>query len=126
MEIARMREGMSAGGASDDVIDDLLGRMEFESAVPDVLRLWVSEPDGRLWLGVHDAGLFEMASEPPAGGWANALDVFEPDGRYLGRIPIPEGFRLRVVTEKALYGIWENELEVPFARRYRVLREAGD
>lgn len=126
MEVARMREGMSAGGASDDVIDDLLGRVEFESSVPDVLRVWVSEPDGRLWLGVHDAGLFEEASEPPGGGWANALDVFETDGRYLGRIPIPEGFRLRVVTEEALYGIWQNELEVPFARRYRVLREPGD
>ncbi len=125
METARMREGMSEGGASDDMIDDLLGRVEFESSVPDVLRVWVSEPDGRLWLGVHDDGLFENATEPPDGGWANALDVFEPDGRYLGRMPIPEGFRLRVVTEEALYGIWENELEVPFARRYRVLRNAG-
>ena len=126
MELARMREGMSEGGASDDVIDDLVDRMEFESSVPDVLRVWVSEPDGRLWLGVHDADLFQSAAEPPDGGWANALDVFERDGRYLGRIPIPEGFRLRVVTEDALYGIWENELEVPFARRYRVLRNAGD
>jgi hypothetical protein len=126
MEIARMREGMSQGGASDDVIDDLVDRVEFEASVPDVLRVWVSQPDGRLWLGVHDAGLFESASEPPAAGWANALDVFEADGRYLGRIPLPEGFRLRVVTEDALYGVWEDELEVPFARRYRVLREAGD
>ena len=125
-EVARMREGMAAGGASDDMIDDLLDRMEFESTVPDVLRVWVSEPDGRLWIGVHDAGLFENSAEPPEGGWANALDVFERDGRYLGRIPIPEGFRLRVVTEDALYGVWEDELEVPFARRYRVLRHAGD
>jgi len=126
MEIARMREGMSQGGASDDVIDDLVDRVEFESSVPDVLRVWVSEPDGRLWLGVHDADVFQNAAEPPDGGWANALDVFERDGRYLGRIPMPEGFRLRVVTEEALYGIWENELEVPFARRYRVLRDAAD
>lgn len=126
MEIARMREGMSQGGASDDVIDDFVDRVEFESTVPDVLRVWVSEPDGRLWLGVHDSDLFENAAQPPDGGWANALDVFERDGRYLGRIPIPEGFMLRVVTEGALYGIWENELEVPFARRYRVLRDAGN
>ena len=126
LEIARMREVMSEGGASDDAIDDIIDRVEFEPSVPDVLRVWVSEPDGRLWLGVHDAGLFENAAKPPDGGWANALDVFESDGRYLGRIPIPEGFRLRVVTEDALYGIWENDLEVPFARRYRVLREAED
>jgi hypothetical protein len=126
MEIARMREGMSQGGASDDLIDDLVDRVEFEASVPDVLRVWVSQPDGRLWLGVHDAGFFEAASEPTNGGWMNALDVFERDGRYLGRIPTPEGFRLTVVTEDALYGTWEDELEVPFARRYRVIREAED
>ncbi len=45
---------------------------------------------------------------------------------YLGRIPIPDGFSLRVVTESALYGVWEDDLEVPFARRYRVIRAAAE
>jgi hypothetical protein len=70
--------------------------------------------------------LFETLETVPRSGWANALDVFERDGTYLGRLPLPEGFLLRVVTEDALYGVWEDELEVPFARRYRVIRPAGD
>jgi len=86
----------------------------------------VSEPDGGLWIGVHDPDLFASEADRPLSGWANALDVFERDGRYLGRIPLPEGFTLRVVTEDALYGMWEDELEVPFARRYRLIRHAGD
>jgi hypothetical protein len=121
-ELDRMREGMAAGGASESAVEDLLGRVEFGSTIPEVLRVWVSEPDGRLWIGVHDSERFAAAESPPSGGWANALDVFEADGRYLGRIPIPVGFRLRVVTEDALYGVWEDALEVPFARRYRIER----
>lgn len=126
LEISRMRDAMSQGGAPDERIDELIDNMEFESTVPDVLRVWVSEPDGRLWIGVHDTDLFEIADEDPRGGWANALDVFEHDGSYLGQIPMPVGFRLRVVTEGALYGVWEDDLEVPFARRYRVVRPSGD
>jgi hypothetical protein len=126
LEVSRMRDGMSQGGAPDDRIDELIDNMEFESTLPDVFRVWVSEPDGRLWIGVHDADLFAEADSPLASGWANALDVFERDGRYLGRIAIPDGFSLRVVTENALYGVWEDDLEVPFARRYRVIRPADE
>ena len=126
LAISGMREGMAEGGAPADRIDELIDNMEFESSVPDVFRVWVSEPDGRLWIGVHDSRLFEDADEVPEGGWANALDVFERDGLYLGRIPMPDGFRLRVVTEGALYGVWEDELEVPFARRYKLIRDTID
>jgi hypothetical protein len=121
-----MREGMAAGGASEGMVDDMLNRVEFESTVPEVLRVWVSEPDGGLWIGVHDPDLFAIEPEGPISGWTNALDVFDSDGRYLGRIPLPGGFTLRVVTEDALYGIWEDDLEVPFARRYRLVRPASE
>lgn len=126
LEEAQMRESMSEAGMSEAAIDDQLGNLEFERTVPEVLRVWVSEPDGRLWIGVHDPELFAGGNIAREGGWANALDVFERNGLYLGRIPMPEGFRLRVVTDDALYGVWENELEVPFARRYRVIRSPAD
>jgi hypothetical protein len=124
--IEDMREGMSAGGASEGMVDDMLDRVEFESTVPEVLRVWVSEPDGGLWIGVHDPDLFAIEPDGSISGWTNALDVFESGGRYLGRIPLPVGFTLRVVTEDALYGMWEDELEVPFARRYRLVRPARE
>jgi hypothetical protein len=122
LAIDEMRTGMADGGAPRAAIDELLRKVVFGSTVPDVLRIWVSEPDGRLWVGVHDAGLFENQEDRPNGDWVNALDVFGREGLYLGRIPIPQHFTLRVVTEDALYGIWKDELEVPFARRYRVVK----
>lgn len=121
-----MREAMASGGAPEDRIDDLLENLAFESELPEVLRIWVSQPDGRLWIGVHDTQLFDQGFDTAQFGMMNALDVFERDGRYLGRVPLPEGFTLRVVTEDALYGVWEDELEVPFARRYRVVRPVTD
>ena len=120
LAIAEMREGMAEGGASESAIDEMLRKVVFESTVPDVLRVWVSQPDGRLWIGVHDAEIFSRQEGITNGDWVNALDIFEREGQYLGRIPMPEGFKLRVITEGALYGIWEDELEVPFARRYRI------
>ncbi|MDP2469881.1 MAG: hypothetical protein Q8W45_09140 [Candidatus Palauibacterales bacterium] len=117
-----MRAGMEEGGAPSAMVDEMLSGAEFESTMPPVLRVWVSDPDDRLWIGVHDPALFEGQEEGAALGWDNAWDVFEPDGRYLGRLPVPDGFRPRVVTEQAVYGVWEDELEVPFARRYRVVR----
>jgi hypothetical protein len=122
MAMDEIRQSMDAGGAPQTAIDDMLGKVAFESAMPEVLRVWVSEPDGRLWIGVHDPVLFDDGDGAPDGKWANALDVFEREGQYLGRLPIPSDFDLRVVTEGALYGIWEDELEVPFARRYRVVK----
>lgn len=120
-----IRETMAEFPGGESRTADLLERTEFESTVPEVLRVWVSDPDGRLWIGVHDVELFKRETEA-ALRWDNTWDVFESDGRYLGQVPIPEGFTLRVVTEDALYGVWEDEMEVPFARRYRVIRPAGD
>ena len=122
LAVAEMREGMESGGAPDDMIEDMLDRVEFEAVLPPVLRVWVSEPDGRVWVGVHDADRLDPEGGRPFSSWVNAWDVFERDGPYLGRVPAPDGFTLRVVTADALYGVWEDELEVPFARRYRVVR----
>ena len=122
LAVAEMRNGMAAGGASQARIDEMLRKVAFESTIPEVLRVWVSEPDGRLWVGVHDADIFSRQEDITDRDWVNALDVFEREGQYLGRIPVPEGFKLRVVTAGALYGFWKDDLEVPFARRYRVVR----
>jgi len=120
--IADMREAMLAGGGPSPMVDGMLEDLEFESTVPDVLRVWVSEPDGRMWIGVHDAGQFERTGEVSDPSWANAVDVFEREGGYLGRIPIPDRFQVRAVTETALYGMWTDELDVSYARRYRIVR----
>lgn len=51
------------------------------------------------------------------------LDVFDPDGRYLGRMRLPFALSRRplpLIQESVLYGVTEDELEVPFVIRARI------
>ena len=97
----------------------LLDRAEFPTNIPASFGLWVSEPSGRLWVGVRDPDL------PWDYERANAWDILEPDGTYVGRMSIPEGFRATRVTQDYVYGIWLDELEISHARRYQILRPRG-
>lgn len=111
---------LSEGGAGQDMVDSWLERLDFPDRVPAIQRVWFSVPDGALWVGVFDEEGFRSERVP------SAWDVFDGDGIYLGRVPVPDGFTPHTVTESFVYGVWEDELEVPFARRYRILRpEAG-
>lgn len=94
----------------------MLERAVFPDSLPAAVALWASEPDGHLWVGVIDPAL-PLRREGP-----NALEVFASDGRYRGRLPIPEGFRPTRVTARHLYGVWRDELDVTYARRYRIVR----
>lgn len=118
-----------SGGLSDRVLEGLRGdadtpgmramleRAVFPDSMPATVAVWASEPDGHLWVGVIDPAL-PLRREAP-----NALDVFAPDGSYEGRMPIPEGLRPTRITERHLYGVWRDELDVSYARRYRIVRE---
>jgi hypothetical protein len=97
----------------------LLDRAVFPKYVPATLGLWAAETAGELWVGVVDPSL----------AWnyetANAWDIFEVDGAYAGRMPMPADFRPTRVTGEHVYGIWLDDLDVPHARRYRILRGKG-
>jgi len=102
--------------ADDPRTRAVLERAVFPDSLPATAGLWVSEADGHLWVGVLD----------PALAWrvegANALDVFNGAGGYVGRLAIPEGLRPTRITSDYVYGVWLDELEVPRARRYRIVR----
>ena len=95
----------------------LLDRAVFPEHLPATLGLWAAESAGELWVGVVD----------PSSTWnyerANAWDIFEVGGAFLGRMAMPASFRPTRVTGEHVYGIWLDELDVPHARRYRILRE---
>ncbi|MEE8487778.1 MAG: hypothetical protein V3S56_06385 [Gemmatimonadota bacterium] len=97
----------------------LLDKAEYPANIPATFGLWVSEPSGRLWVGVRDPDL------PWDYERANAWDILEPDGTYVGRMPIPAGFRATRVTQDYVVGIWLDELEVSHARRYSIVRPPG-
>lgn len=73
-----------------------------------------------------DAGHLWVFPIMPRGEGGTALDVFDAEGRYLGRIALP--FRLQrrpvpIVENDMLYGVTLNELEVPFVVRARIEKQ---
>lgn len=93
-----------------------LERGVFPDSLPATAGLWASEADGHVWVGVLDADLAWRVEGP------NALDVFDAAGAYLGRLPVPDRLRPTRITSDYVYGVWLDELEVPRARRYRIVR----
>lgn len=72
--------------------------------------------DGTLWIEIVTRDIADQG---------HVFDVFDPEGRYLGDVRLP--FRLRmypppIVRGDRLYGVTEDELEVPFVVRARIER----
>lgn len=94
----------------------VLERAVFPDSLPATIGLWASEADGLLWVGVLDPDVAWRVEGP------SALDVFEATGGYVGRLAVPDGLRPTRITSDYVYGVWLDELEVPHARRYRIVR----
>ena len=108
------------GGSMDSHFEQvMLERAVFPDRLPATYGLWVARPSGRLWVGVVDRDRNWDYEQP------NAWDVFEAGGEYLGRLPIPPGFRTTRITDDRVFGIWRDDLDIPHARFYRVMRPAS-
>lgn len=116
-EIEERFKAELAAEADNPAMLAMLDNAVFPDSLPAAAGLWTSEDDGRLWVGVMDPTRPLRLEEP------NALDVFEADGRYLGRLGIPDGFRPTRITANHVYGVWRDELDVSHARRYQIIRE---
>jgi sugar lactone lactonase YvrE len=54
------------------------------------------------------------------------VDVFDPDGRFIGDLSVPGGLRPRpapVIGADYLMGVWADELDVETVRVYRLERD---
>lgn len=90
------------------------------SRIPDTkpaYRWLAVEPDGHVWVApvVEDADVGSM------------LDVFDPEGRYLGRVDVPVSLAgsALVFRNDRIYGLATDELDVTYVVRLRVEREAA-
>lgn len=105
--------GMSRGGAPEAVLRSVEDEIEVAPHLPAVSDLWLSEPEGEVWVGVPE----------PAPGQAlvrvGAFDRFGADGRFLGRVAAPRRFRLMAVRGGLAYGVWKDPLDVEHVRVYR-------
>jgi uncharacterized membrane protein YhdT len=70
--------------------------------------------DGNLW--VMD---YSVLDEP------TRFSVFDPSGRWLGRLDLPEGGQVTEIGADYLLGIWIDELEVQTIRMYALNKPGG-
>jgi streptogramin lyase len=88
-----------------------------ESRIPDTKPAFSD-----LW--VDDHGYLWVAPTVPPGS-PRALDVFDPDGVYLGRLaPVPVR-RFLAVSGDLVYGVVADTLGVPYLVRLRIVGRAG-
>jgi len=90
-------------------------RSRFPSVKPGVRRFLVAD-DGCLWVEPTTRRLADRGL---------VFDIFDPEGRYLGQMRLP--FRLSsypppVIRGGMVYAVTEDELEVPFVVRARIVR----
>jgi hypothetical protein len=63
--------------------------------------------DDEAWNPIEDVG---------ASDW----DVFGQDGRFLGVVTMPPRFTPRLVVGNKLYGVWRDEYDVQYVKRYAI------
>jgi hypothetical protein len=88
--------------------------------------------DGRFWVALYVASE-RYEPDPPAATQANPLpplnyrapekrwDVFEPDGRYVGRVVAPRLFTAYAFDGDSLWGILRDENDVPSIVKMRMV-----
>lgn len=47
--------------------------------------------------------------------------VFDPEGRYLGVVRMPDRFKPMVSRSDNIYGVWRDDLDVQYVLRLRIL-----
>ena len=104
-------QGPGPGG--NLIMAGLIERASWPESLPQVAKLWVSIPRGRVFAARYQEGLYD---DPPS----MVVDIFEPDGSYAGRLDLPGGFSPRRFAEGAVYGVASDELDVSYAVRYKL------
>lgn len=75
---------------------------------------------------VDESGMVYVFPWEPDVPQGTAMDVFDPDGIYQGRVDLPETVLTRgpppYVTRDHVYGVVNDEFDVPFVVRWRIVR----
>lgn len=108
-------EGMIA--AHDDQFDETALRNSFPlddvpTTLPAYQRLSV-DPSGNVWVLVSSDST------------TSRLDVFDPDGAFLGPVVVPAQFGMMVWGQDAAYALRQTEDGVPYITRYRIERPSN-
>ena len=82
---------------------------KYPATLPFVSSLLV-DSEGHLW----------AQEVPPPGEERATYAVFDPSGRFLGRVTMPGDFRAASIGADAVYGVWKDADDVEHVRAYRL------
>lgn len=112
-------------GVPPQALTQLRGIVQFGEFFPAFAQIR-SGPQGTFWVqhyrsvgDMSDEELenYNVIEESGAPDW----DVFNPDGRLLGRVTMPDRFAPRVFKDEKIYGVWRDELDVQYVMRLRIV-----
>ena len=62
----------------------------------------------------------------PGGDTARHTTIFDPEGRMIGSVVLPDGLRVEQIGEDYVLGRWTDDLGVEYLRLYPLTRPAMD
>lgn len=109
-----IQEAWQNAGVPPAAMDQLLAGLSFAETYPAFANL-IGGPDGTVWVQ-HVRTAEEVAA---AGGefdaqdvGASDFDVFDPEGRFLGVLGLPDRFQPWRIIGNRIYGVWRDDLDV--------------
>ncbi len=116
-----IRQLMNDQGVPPEAAQMVLGQAEFADFYPAFAQV-LAGPNGTLWVqrlttpqDMADSGTFDL-QDFGSDDW----DVFDPEGRYLGVMTMPERFTPLRVTDDAFWGVQRDEFDVQSVVRFRL------
>jgi sugar lactone lactonase YvrE len=92
--------------AREFVTGGRVDEFDFPSRRPAFTHM-VTDADGNWWVGAADG----WPGTPNPTAW----DVFDPDGRFLGTVTLPEPLRVLEIGDDFVAGVAFDALDVPYA-----------
>ena len=111
---AEVAERAAATNASRDFLEWLFSQMPIPDTLPAFQALQLDEL-GWLWAEVYD---FDPRRPRQ---WV----VFDAEGRAQGTVETPAGLEIQWIGRDAILGVWRDEFDVEYVRRYPLDRRAG-
>ena len=87
-----------------------LAAVEYPERIPAMMQL-LEDSEGNLW-----ARHYKLTGTPGPETWT----VYAPEGYLLGTLETPERLQVRQIGPDYLLGIWTDELEVRYVRKYAI------
>lgn len=106
-----------------------VAELAFADTLPAFGR-FVIALDGHIWVAPYQtAEQLESDDAERSAQSANGArpwSVFDPDGRWLGTVAMPEGLRVTEIGADYVLGVWTDELDIPYVRLHSVVKPTAD